>query len=186
MRSFTRLFALGAVLALPATAPAMGNGHGKPQPIPCPPDVASAVATQCPCAGTTNPYFAPTKAGVEDAGGELGIEALWTGVPDGNTVNQIAQFEQCDQFVQRMPILIARNIINCAVEGKRVQRGNIPGQLVAVPHNQRNLAQESSLTAGGCITHHLRRAGYNAGFTSLEDGVTRYVTQFLNTADCYR
>jgi ADP-L-glycero-D-manno-heptose 6-epimerase len=32
----------------------------------------------------------------------------------------------------------------------------------------------------------LRRAGYNAGFTSLEDGVTRYVTQFLNTADCYR
>src|SRR6476659_4795760 len=46
------------------------------------------------CAGTTNPYFAPTKAGVEDAGGELGIEAFWTGVPDGNTVNQIAQFEQ--------------------------------------------------------------------------------------------
>ena len=32
----------------------------------------------------------------------------------------------------------------------------------------------------------LRRAGYNAGFTSLEDGVERYVTQFLNTADCYR
>jgi ADP-L-glycero-D-manno-heptose 6-epimerase len=32
----------------------------------------------------------------------------------------------------------------------------------------------------------LRRAGYNAGFTSLEDGVTRYVAQFLNTADCYR
>ena len=32
----------------------------------------------------------------------------------------------------------------------------------------------------------LRRAGYNAGFTSLEDGVTRYVTQFLNTADSYR
>ena len=32
----------------------------------------------------------------------------------------------------------------------------------------------------------LRRAGYNAGFTSLEDGVQRYVTQFLNTADCYR
>ena len=32
----------------------------------------------------------------------------------------------------------------------------------------------------------LRRAGYNAGFTSLEDGVKRYVTQFLNTADRYR
>jgi ADP-L-glycero-D-manno-heptose 6-epimerase len=32
----------------------------------------------------------------------------------------------------------------------------------------------------------LLRAGYNAGFTPLEDGVTRYVTQFLNTADRYR
>ncbi|MDB5523429.1 MAG: hypothetical protein JWM58_1192 [Rhizobium sp.] len=46
------------------------------------------------CAGTTNPYFAPTKAGVEDAGAQLGIDVLWTGVPDGNTVNQIAQFQQ--------------------------------------------------------------------------------------------
>jgi ADP-L-glycero-D-manno-heptose 6-epimerase len=32
----------------------------------------------------------------------------------------------------------------------------------------------------------LRRAGYNAGFTSLEDAVKRYVTQFLDTADRYR
>jgi ADP-L-glycero-D-manno-heptose 6-epimerase len=32
----------------------------------------------------------------------------------------------------------------------------------------------------------LLRAGYNAGFTSLEDGVKRYVTQFLNTADRFR
>jgi simple sugar transport system substrate-binding protein len=46
------------------------------------------------CAGTTNPYFAPTKAGAEDAGAQLGIDLLWTGVPDGNTVNQIAQFQQ--------------------------------------------------------------------------------------------
>jgi simple sugar transport system substrate-binding protein len=46
------------------------------------------------CAGTSNPYFAPTKAGAEDAGAQLGIEMLWTGVPDGNTVNQINQFQQ--------------------------------------------------------------------------------------------
>ena len=32
----------------------------------------------------------------------------------------------------------------------------------------------------------LRRAGYNAGFTSIEEGVKRYVTQFLNTADAHR
>jgi ADP-L-glycero-D-manno-heptose 6-epimerase len=32
----------------------------------------------------------------------------------------------------------------------------------------------------------LLRAGYNGGFTSLEDGVGRYVTRFLNTTDRYR
>jgi simple sugar transport system substrate-binding protein len=46
------------------------------------------------CAGTTNSYFAPSKGGAEDAGAQLGIEVLWTGVPDGNTINQIAQFQQ--------------------------------------------------------------------------------------------
>ena len=32
----------------------------------------------------------------------------------------------------------------------------------------------------------LRRAGYNANFMSLEEGVTRYVTGYLDTADRYR
>jgi ADP-L-glycero-D-manno-heptose 6-epimerase len=32
----------------------------------------------------------------------------------------------------------------------------------------------------------LRRAGYNAGFTSIEDAVARYVGKFLNRADRYR
>jgi ADP-L-glycero-D-manno-heptose 6-epimerase len=32
----------------------------------------------------------------------------------------------------------------------------------------------------------LRRAGYNAGFTSLDDAVTRYVTGFLDCPDRYR
>jgi ADP-L-glycero-D-manno-heptose 6-epimerase len=32
----------------------------------------------------------------------------------------------------------------------------------------------------------LRRAGYNAGFTPLEDAVHRYVTSFLNQPDRYR
>ena len=32
----------------------------------------------------------------------------------------------------------------------------------------------------------LRRAGYNAGFTGLEDAVARYVTEFLDRPDRYR
>jgi ADP-L-glycero-D-manno-heptose 6-epimerase len=35
-------------------------------------------------------------------------------------------------------------------------------------------------------TANLRRAGYNAGFTSLEDAVRRYVTGFLDRPDRYR
>lgn len=46
------------------------------------------------CYNTTNPYFTPTRYGAQDAGGELGIDVQWTGVPDGNTVGQIAQFRQ--------------------------------------------------------------------------------------------
>jgi ADP-L-glycero-D-manno-heptose 6-epimerase len=37
-----------------------------------------------------------------------------------------------------------------------------------------------------CEVENLRRAGYNAGFISLEEGVAAYVTQFLNRADRYR
>jgi len=46
------------------------------------------------CYNTTNPYFVPTRVGAEDAGAQLGIDLQWTGVPDGNTVGQIAQFGQ--------------------------------------------------------------------------------------------
>ncbi len=46
------------------------------------------------CYNTSNPYFVPTKVGAQDAGAQLGITLDWTGVPDANTVNQIAQFQQ--------------------------------------------------------------------------------------------
>jgi simple sugar transport system substrate-binding protein len=46
------------------------------------------------CYNTTNPYFTPTRYGVLDAGAQLGIDVHWTGVPDGNTVAQIAQFRE--------------------------------------------------------------------------------------------
>jgi len=37
-----------------------------------------------------------------------------------------------------------------------------------------------------CEVENLRRAGYNAGFTPLEEAVASYISQFLNHADCYR
>ncbi|BCP55485.1 hypothetical protein K32_41020 [Kaistia sp. 32K] len=94
-RQFGKLLGLagtvGAAAALSTPALAQQGGdwknwvnsfHGKP--------IKMAVS----CGGTTNPFFAPLKAGAEDAGAQLGIEMQWGGVPDGNTINQIAQFEQ--------------------------------------------------------------------------------------------
>jgi ABC-type sugar transport system substrate-binding protein len=91
----------GKVMALASSAAAMGFAapsrasaaeddwkswvaafHGRP------------VKIALTCYNTTNPYFVPTKIGAEDAGAQLGIDFQWTGVPDGNTVNQIAQFNQ--------------------------------------------------------------------------------------------
>jgi ADP-L-glycero-D-manno-heptose 6-epimerase len=55
-------------------------------------------------------------------------------------------------------------------------------EYVDMPANIRDQYQYFTQASVG----NLRRAGYNAGFTSVEDGVARYVTQFLDTADRYR
>ena len=55
-------------------------------------------------------------------------------------------------------------------------------EYVAMPEEIRDSYQyftESSVD-------NLRRAGYNGGFTSIEDGVKRYVTAFLDQQDPYR
>lgn len=46
------------------------------------------------CNQTTNPYFTPSRLGAMDAGAQLGVQVDWTGVPDMNTIDQIAQFDQ--------------------------------------------------------------------------------------------
>jgi ABC-type sugar transport system substrate-binding protein len=56
--------------------------------------IGKPVKVAVTCYNTSNPYFLPTKVGAEDAGAQLGIDLQWTGVPDGNTVSQIQQFEQ--------------------------------------------------------------------------------------------
>ena len=50
----------------------------------------------------------------------------------------------------------------------------------------RRISAASTSISREAKVDNLLRAGYNAGFTSLEDGVKRYVTEFLDTADRYR
>jgi ADP-L-glycero-D-manno-heptose 6-epimerase len=55
-------------------------------------------------------------------------------------------------------------------------------EYVAMPENIRDSYQyftESSVD-------NLRRAGYNAGFLSVEEGVKRYVTGYLDQPDRFR
>jgi simple sugar transport system substrate-binding protein len=44
------------------------------------------------CFGTLNPFFSPSRVATKDAGGQLGIETLWTGTQNTDTARQIAQF----------------------------------------------------------------------------------------------
>jgi ADP-L-glycero-D-manno-heptose 6-epimerase len=55
-------------------------------------------------------------------------------------------------------------------------------EYIDMPDNIRNQYQYFTQAS----VENLLRAGYNAGFTSLEDGVRRYVTAFLDTEDRYR
>ena len=85
------------------------------------------------CAGTTNPYFAPTKAGAEDAGAQLGVDMLWTGVPDGNTVNQIAQFQQLVNTGYEAIVVISselQEVIGLSHRVMVMRFGRIVGELV--------------------------------------------------------
>lgn len=55
-------------------------------------------------------------------------------------------------------------------------------EYIDMPENIRGQYQYFTQASVDNLLH----AGYNAGFTSLEDGVSRYVTRFLDTADRYR
>jgi ABC-type sugar transport system substrate-binding protein len=45
------------------------------------------------CFNTANPYFVPTQKAAQDAGAQLGITSLWTGVSaNGSTAEHISQF----------------------------------------------------------------------------------------------
>ena len=92
----------GKMLGLAGSAAAMGTVGGITRAAAADADWKSwvqgyygkPVKIAVTCYNTSNPYFLPTKVGAEDAGAQLGIDLQWTGVPDGNTVNQIQQFQQ--------------------------------------------------------------------------------------------
>lgn len=92
----------GKVMALAGSAAAMGFAGGITRASAAEMDwkewvksyYGKPIKMAMTCYNTTNPYFVPTKVGAEDAGAQLGIDLEWTGVPDGNTVSQIAQFQQ--------------------------------------------------------------------------------------------
>jgi simple sugar transport system substrate-binding protein len=44
------------------------------------------------CFGTLNPFFTPSRVATADAGGQLGIQTLWTGTQNTDTARQISQF----------------------------------------------------------------------------------------------
>ena len=72
----------------------------------------------------------------------------------------------------------------------RPDHGAVPRARARRPRSNMSTCRRTSAASTSISrrpsVENLLRAGYNAGFTSLEDGVRRYVTQFLDTADRYR
>ena len=92
-RGFAKAFGAAGAAAMVGTA-AKAGGHGTTSSEWAESYLGEKLKFGVSCFNTANPFYAPVKAGAEDAGEQLGIEVLWTGVSDGNTVNQISGFQQ--------------------------------------------------------------------------------------------
>ncbi len=78
-------------------------------------------------------------------------------VPHG-LVHEIGDVEQLDQLVPRLRELLARQAVDGPVELERVERRQIPLELVAVAHDERDPAQELTLALRGYASEHARLA----------------------------
>ena len=74
-------------------------------------------------------------------------------IPHGLT-HEILDVEQVDQLVARLEEILAAQAVDRAVELERVERREIPLQLVAIPHHERDLAQVVLLAPGRDVSEH--------------------------------
>ena len=72
--------------------------------------------------------------------------------------DEVADVEQLDQLVAQGREVRARDPVDRAVELERVERGQVPLQLVAVAHHERDPAQELALALRGDVAEHARLA----------------------------
>src|SRR5262249_12908082 len=72
--------------------------------------------------------------------------------------HEIADVQQLDELVARRPELLSRNAVDRPVQLVRVERRQIPLQLVTVPHDERDPAQEGALTPRRDEAEHERLA----------------------------
>jgi hypothetical protein len=73
--------------------------------------------------------------------------------------DEVADVEQLDQLVAQLREVGPGNSEDRAIQFERVERGQIPLQLVAVPHHERDLSQVVALALGGDVSEHQCVAG---------------------------
>ena len=96
---------------------------------------------------------------VEERADDLDLHPLAQRELPNRLAHEVADLEQLDQLVPRLEELLARDAVDRAVELERVERRQVPLELVAVAHDQRDAAQEVALALRGHVAEHARLAG---------------------------
>ena len=73
--------------------------------------------------------------------------------------DEVADVEQLDQLVAQRRELGTRDPVDRPVQLERVERGQVPLELVAVAHHERDPAEEVALALRGDVAEHARLAG---------------------------
>ncbi len=96
---------------------------------------------------------------VQQRAGDLRLHPLAEGELAHRLADLVADVHQLDQLVPDAAELRLRDPVDRPVHLVRVERGQVPLQLVAVAHDQRDPAQEGVLAAGRQVPEHPHVAG---------------------------
>ena len=103
---------------------------------------------------------------VQERHRDLALHPLAQGQIAHRPLQQRRQIEQLGELVQGPPVLRRRHPVDDPVALERVDHRDVPEQLVALAHHQRDAAQEGTLTPGRHVAQHLcpaRRGMQQAG-----------------------
>jgi hypothetical protein len=103
---------------------------------------------------------------VQQRARDLALHALAERQIAHGLAHEVAQVEQVDELVHALAVLRRRHLEDRAVELERIEHRDVPGQLVALAHDERHLAEECRFASPRHVAqdgHLARRREQQAG-----------------------